>query len=57
MGKTPLRSIRIPDDEWNPALAAAEANGESVSEVVRRKLGEYVEESITPPDRTDDAPA
>ena len=39
---TPLRSVRIPDDLWQLALEVAEKNGETVSDVIRRALVEYV---------------
>ena len=42
MAKTPQRAIRIPDELWEAALAKAEANGESVSDVVRRALERYI---------------
>ena len=41
MPDTP-RAIRIPDDLWQAALDAAEAKGETVSQVVRRALERYV---------------
>lgn len=44
MTKTPHRTIRIPDELWLPAQAKAEARGESVSDIIRRALTEYVEE-------------
>lgn len=40
--KTPLRAMRIPDDEWQAALTAAEARGETVTAVVREALRRYV---------------
>lgn len=40
--KTPLRSFRIPDDLYLAAQAAAEANSETVTDVVRRALTGYV---------------
>lgn len=42
--KTPSRNARIPDYPWFPAKAKAEANGTTVSAVIREKLVEYVEE-------------
>jgi hypothetical protein len=39
---TPMRTIRIAEDLWQQALATAAANEESVSEVVRRALVNYV---------------
>lgn len=44
-GKTPHRTVRIADDVWQPAMERAAENDETVSEVVRRALVEYV----TPP--------
>jgi hypothetical protein len=41
MPDTP-RAIRIPDDLWKAALDRAHANGETLSEVVRRALERYV---------------
>lgn len=38
---TPRRTIRIPDDEWESGMAAAEANGESLSAVIRRRIADY----------------
>lgn len=48
---TPLRNVRIDDDLWQTAKARAAANGEGLSEVIRRKLTEYVNEPMdnTPP--------
>jgi hypothetical protein len=40
--KTPLRTIRVPDELWRKALKLAAKNGETVSEVIRRALIEYV---------------
>ena len=39
--RTPLRSIRVPDDVWSAAKAAASRKGESVSEAVVRFLRRY----------------
>ena len=44
---TPPRTIRIPDDEWQAAKAAAERRGETVTDVVRAALRRYV--MRTPP--------
>jgi antitoxin component of RelBE/YafQ-DinJ toxin-antitoxin module len=43
MGKTPMRTIRISDELWTAALAVANANGVTVSDVVRNALTAYVE--------------
>lgn len=39
---TPLRSIRIPDELWDLAVAVASDRGTSVSAVIRRALESYV---------------
>jgi len=39
---TPRRTIRVADDLWEQAAAKAAANGESVSDVIRRALLRYV---------------
>lgn len=41
-GQTTPRAVRIPDALWDQALATARARGESVSDVVRESLREYV---------------
>jgi hypothetical protein len=38
---TRVRAIRVSDDLWIPALEKAEANGETVADVVRRALADY----------------
>jgi len=40
--KTPRRTVRISDELWDAAAAKAETVGESVSDVVRRSLEQYV---------------
>jgi antitoxin component of RelBE/YafQ-DinJ toxin-antitoxin module len=40
--KTPSRNVRISDDLWRAAQAKATELGETVSDVVRRALDEYV---------------
>jgi hypothetical protein len=42
MGSTPIRTMRIPDEEWEPAQATSAENGETVTDVVRRALVAYV---------------
>jgi predicted DNA-binding protein len=42
--KTPLRSFRISDELYEAAQARAAEEGETVSDVVRRALEEYVGE-------------
>lgn len=39
---TPARNVRIADALWNDAKAAAKANGETISDVIRRALTNYV---------------
>ena len=41
---TPNRTMRIPDEEWEPALRIAADRGETVTDVVRRALRRYVRE-------------
>lgn len=50
MPDTP-RAIRVPDDLWQAALAAADKRGETVSDVVRRALQRYVRSIDRPPRR------
>lgn len=45
MATTTNRAIRIDDDLWAKASAAAKANGENVSVVIRRALIQYVKEN------------
>lgn len=39
---TPQRTIRVPDPEWDAAKEAADANGETLSDVIRTALRRYV---------------
>lgn len=39
--KTPIRSVRIPDEEWRAAQARAAERGETVTDVIRRALRRY----------------
>lgn len=45
--KTPHRTIRIDDALWTAAQAAAEAEGKTLSEVIRAALTRYVKRSKT----------
>ena len=45
MGTTTNRAVRIDDELWEAASAAAKANGENVSVVIRRALIQYVKEN------------
>jgi hypothetical protein len=47
--KTTIRGVRVPDEEWHPAQAKAKAEGETVTDVVRRALREYVEAEVSSP--------
>lgn len=49
---TPRRSIRVPDETWVPAVRIAAMRGETVSDVVRAALEEYIadEERRAPAD-------
>lgn len=42
-GNTPLRAVRIPDEIWIPAKEIAAREGETLSEVIRRALTEYID--------------
>ena len=42
-GRTPARSVRVPDELWNAAKARADQRGEDVSAVIIRALRRYVE--------------
>lgn len=45
MGETPSRNVRVEDEIWDTAAAAAKANGENLSVVIRRALIQYVKEN------------
>lgn len=47
--RVPHRTVRVPDDEWEPAMAKAVERGETLSEVIRRALREYAAKTVTPP--------
>ena len=42
VGKTPLRAIRIQPDIWDAVKAKAEQNGETVSDIVREAIQQYL---------------
>lgn len=42
MATTPIRNIRIDDELWTAAAAAAADQGERISDVIRRALADYV---------------
>jgi hypothetical protein len=39
---TTLRNVRVDDDLWLPALELATQRGETLSDVIRRALREYI---------------
>jgi len=41
--ETRARSVRIPDELWDAAMAIADSRYETLSEVIRRALVDYVE--------------
>lgn len=43
--KTPHRTMRIPDELWDPAMAKARTQGETVTDVVKRALEDYLKEN------------
>lgn len=45
-GKTPVRNARVPDEVWLPALAKAEAQGETGSDAVEHGLRMYSAEPL-----------
>jgi hypothetical protein len=45
-GKTPVRNARVPDEVWLPALAKAEAQGETASDAVEHGLRMYSAEPL-----------
>lgn len=44
MANTQRRSVRVPDDEWHAFCAAATANEESATQVLRALMRQYVEQ-------------
>ena len=55
-GKTPLRNIRSPDDVWLPAIAKAEAEGTTVTDVVNATLRRYARKAAARPFTFDEWP-
>lgn len=41
---TPVRTVRVPDELWQAALARSKARGESLHDVIRDRLRAYVAE-------------
>jgi len=50
-GKTTNRNLRVPDEEWVPALEKARTEGRTLTDVLRAYLRRYV--STPPRKRTD----
>lgn len=42
-----LRNVGVDDELWEAAKAKAAASGESLSEVIRRKLREFLDEPVS----------
>lgn len=42
--KTPIRTVRIPDELWDRAQTKAAGRYETVADVIRRALLAYIEE-------------
>lgn len=45
MGETTIRSIRVPDKLWDEAKTTADNRYETLSDVLRRALVDYVEKN------------
>lgn len=45
--KTTLRNVRVDDELWQAAQAAAEARGETVSEAIRAFLKRYAKSAVS----------
>lgn len=41
---TPIRNVRVPDDLWNPAQVKAAQRGESLSDIIRKALADYLKD-------------
>jgi hypothetical protein len=48
-GKTPLRNMRVADDTWLPALAKADAEDRTLTDVVTAALRQYNAEPLAVP--------
>ena len=40
--KTPIRSVRVPDEKWFPGMAYASDDGETISDVIRRAIDDHI---------------
>jgi hypothetical protein len=45
-GRTPVRNLRVPDERWLPALAKAEAEGRTLTEVIDGFLADYASRTL-----------
>ena len=50
-GPRALRSVRVEDSLWEKAKVAAAGNGDTLSEVIRQALWQYVEDHATKGDK------
>lgn len=41
--KTPVRTVRVEDEIWEPAKAQAKSEGRNLSEVIRELLAEWID--------------
>jgi len=48
--KTPRRTVRVPDERWDAVKAKAEERCETVTDVINRKLDEYLAEPDPEPE-------
>lgn len=56
-GKTPVRNLRLPDEIWDTALAKAQAEGTTLTEVIKRFLTRYIATPSKPPESAENADA
>lgn len=40
--KTPIRSVRVPDEKWFPGMAYAHADGETMTDVILRAIDDHI---------------
>jgi antitoxin component of RelBE/YafQ-DinJ toxin-antitoxin module len=46
-GPRPLRSVRVEDSLWEAAKGAASENGDTISDIIRQALWQYIEDHTT----------
>lgn len=39
---TPQRALRVPDEEWLAAMAKAQAEGVTLTDIIRKALREFI---------------